>query len=424
MNERPTNRSVNVPLPLGGVVVLDVTNVLAGPFATYVLTLLGARIIKVEHIQEGDLARSLGASPEFNKKRMGTSFIAQNCNKQSIALDLKSDQGKEIFRRLVGISDVLVENFRPGVMDRIGLGYESLAKYRPELIYCAISGFGQDGPEALKPAYDQIIQGKSGLMAVTGSEESGPLRCGIPIADTVGGLNAALGIVVALYQREATGLGQFIDVALLDSLLPMMGWVASNYLQGGVAPKRMGNENFTAAPSGAFKTQDGTLNIAANKQEQWEELCRILDLQGLILDPRFADREERKKNRSQLTEILNEKLSARPAKEWEKILNEHGIPSGEILSLEEALNQPQIEHRKLLKRIEDPELGTLKVFGLPIQFGSDAGMTAPLSPPPRLGEHTLSILEELHYSSEEVLALVQDGVVAWVNGQHPAAQTR
>jgi formyl-CoA transferase len=342
---------------------------------------------------------------------MGTSFIAQNCGKQSIALDLKSAQGQEVFRRLVGISDVLVENFRPGVMDRFGLGYESLKQTSPALIYCAISGFGQDGPEAQKPAYDQIIQGKSGLMAVTGDEESGPLRCGIPIADTVGGLNAALGIVAALYHRQATGCGQFIDVAMLDSLLPMMGWVASNYLQAEVAPKRMGNENFTAAPSGAFKTADGALNIAANKQEQWVALCRILSLEKLTTDPRFSERDERKKNRHELNEILSEKLSAKSAVEWEKILNDHGIPCGIILTLEEALSQPQVEHRKLLKRIEDTELGPLRVFGLPIQFGAQDAGAAVLSAPPRLGEHTESILEALDYSAEEISNLKKNGVV-------------
>jgi len=402
---------------LGGVVVVDVTNVLAGPLTTYLLTLLGTRTIKVENVKGGDMARSLSPSPDLSNKLMGASFIAQNSGKESITIDLKTDRGKEIFRRLVRISDVVVENFRPDVMERLGLGYGTLVKIKPDLIYCAISGFGQDGPDALKPAYDQIIQGKSGLMAVTGTTETGPLRCGIPIADTVGGLNAALAIVAALYQRRMSGKGCFIDISLLDSLLPMMGWVASNYLLAGVQPERMGNENFTAAPSGAFETQDGTLNISANKQEQWLELCRILDLEELTSDPRFAERDERKKNRDALREILNEKLSTRPASEWEKILSQNGIPSGEIFSLEEALSQPQVEHRELLKRIEDRNLGTITVFGLPIKFDYDSDMMFALSPPPRLGEHTEKILPELGYSPAEISKLEQDGVIGCSKGQ-------
>jgi CoA:oxalate CoA-transferase len=401
---------------LDGVVVVDVTNVLAGPFTSYILTLLGTRTIKVENVKGGDLARSLGASQDLSKKLMGASFIAQNSGKESITLNLKADHGKEIFRRLVSISDVVVENFRPDVMGRLDLGYEALVKIRPDLIYCAISGFGQDGPDALKPAYDQIIQGKSGLMAVTGTSETGPLRCGIPIADTVGGLNAALAIVAALYQRQMSGKGRFIDIALLDSLLPMMGWIASNYLLAGVQPERMGNENFTAAPSGAFETQDGTLNISANKQEQWLALCRILDLEELTSDPRFAERDERKKNRDALREILNEKLSARPAREWEKILNQKGIPSGEIFSLEEALSQPQVQHRELLKRIQDRDLGSITVFGLPIKFDYDSNIMFALSPPPRLGEHTEKILLELGYSPAEISKLEQGGVIGCSKG--------
>jgi len=402
---------------LDGVVVVDVTNVLAGPFTSYILTLLGTRTIKVENVKGGDLARSLGASSDLSNKLMGASFIAQNSGKESITIDLKADPGKEIFRRLVRISDVVVENFRPDVMERLGLGYGALVKIKPDLIYCAISGFGQDGPDALKPAYDQIIQGRSGLMAMTGTTETGPLRCGIPVGDTVGGLNAALAIVAALYQRRMSGKGCFIDISLLDSLLPMMGWVASNYLLAGVQPERMGNENFTAAPSGAFKTQDGTLNISANKQEQWLALCRILDLQELTSDPRFAERDERKKNRDALRKILNEKLSTRPASEWEKILSQNGIPSGEIFSLEEALSQPQVEHRELLKRIEDRNLGTITVFGLPIKFDYDSDMMFALSPPPRLGEHTEKILPELGYSPAEISKLEQDGVIGCSKGQ-------
>ncbi len=220
---------------LEGIRVLDMTNVLAGPFATLHLALLGADVIKIENPEGGDLARKLGNVPEFNQQLMGTSFLAQNANKKSLTLNLKAEEGKEIFRKLVKTADVLVENFRPAVMARLGFSYDELIKINPRLIYCAISGFGQSGPDAFKPAYDQIIQGLSGVMAINGDERLNPLRCGFPVCDTVGGLNAAFAIMAALYYREHTGEGQFIDIALLDSIMPLMGWVAANLLIGGPA---------------------------------------------------------------------------------------------------------------------------------------------------------------------------------------------
>ncbi|MFO7694599.1 MAG: CoA transferase [Vicinamibacterales bacterium] len=213
---------------LDGVRVLDLTNVLAGPFATMHLALAGAEVIKIENPEGGDLARKLGNVPTLNQELMGTSFLAQNANKRSLTLNLKLDEGREIFRRLAAAADVVVENFRPGVMTRLGVGYEALRELNPRLVYCAISGFGQTGPDANKPAYDQIIQGLSGVMDVNGDERLHPLRCGFPVCDTVGGLNAAFAIMGALYHRERTGEGQFIDIAMLDSIMPLMGWVAAN----------------------------------------------------------------------------------------------------------------------------------------------------------------------------------------------------
>src|SRR5512139_2219040 len=271
---------------LEGVRGLDLTNVLSGPFATLHLALLGAEVIKIENPEGGDLARKLGNVPKYNKQLLGTSFLAQNANKKSLTLNMKAAEGKEIFRRLASTADVVVENFRPGVMDRLGLSYAALAAINPRLIYCAISGFGQSGPDAFKPAYDQIIQGLSGVMAINGDERLNPLRCGFPVCDTVGGLNAAFAIMAALYYRERTGEGQFIDVALLDSIMPLMGWVVANLMIGGQQPVLMGNDNFTAAPSGTFKTRDGYINIAANKQEQWEAVADVLGLPELKTDPR------------------------------------------------------------------------------------------------------------------------------------------
>ena len=254
---------------LNGIRVLDLTNVLAGPFCCHQLAHLGAEVIKVERPGSGDLARELGADPSLNAGKMGVSFLAQNAGKKSITLDLKSDRGKALLKRLVGDADVLVENFRPGVMDRLGVGWGVLKQTNPQLVYCAISGFGQDGPWKLRPAYDQIIQGASGVMSITGDGQSGPLRVGYPLADTIGGLTAALAIAAALNDREH---GVFIDISMLEAVLATMGWAVSNWLIAGVAPTANGNENATSAPSGAFQAADGLINIAANKEEQWRVL--------------------------------------------------------------------------------------------------------------------------------------------------------
>ena len=257
---------------LAGIRVLDLTNVLAGPFCAYQLALLGADVVKIEVPDGGDLARQLGADPALNARHMGASFLAQNAGKKSVTLNLKKAEGKDVLRRLVESADVLVENFRPGVMARLGLAYEDLAAINPRLVYCAISGFGQDGPMKAAPAYDQIIQGLSGMMSVTGTPESAPLRSGYPVADTLAGMTAAFAISSALVRRNATGEGAFIDVSMLDAALTAMGWAVSNYLIAGVEPQPHGNDNFTAAPSGAFRAKDGLINIAANKQEQFEAL--------------------------------------------------------------------------------------------------------------------------------------------------------
>jgi len=394
---------------LEGVRVLDLTNVLAGPFATLHLALLGAEVIKIENPKDGDLARKLGVVPELNERLMGTSYLAQNANKKSVTLNTKAPEGKEVFRRLVRTADVLVENFRPGVMERLGLGYPSLRALNPRLVYCAISGFGQSGPDAQKPAYDQIIQGLSGVMALNGDERLNPLRAGFPLCDTVGGLNAAFAIMAALYHRERTGEGQLIDVALLDSILPLMGWVAANLLIGGQQPVPMGNDNFTAAPSGTFRTADGHVNIAANKQEQWEALCDVLEVPELKTDPRFERRDVRKRNRKALTPLLEAKLAARPTAEWVDLLNARDVPSGAILSLEDALAQPQVAHRGVLRDVPVPGMGPVKLFGLTARF--ERTPDAITAPPPRLSEHTEAVLGELGMSPEEVAALRAKGIV-------------
>jgi CoA:oxalate CoA-transferase len=392
-----------------GVKVLDLTNVLAGPFATLHLALLGAEVIKIERPGSGDLARKLGTMTELNDQLMGTSFLAQNANKKSITLNTKSDEGKEIFKKLVKDADVLVENFRPGVMDRLGLSYKVLKEINPGLIYCAISGFGQTGPDAFKPAYDQIIQGLSGEMAVNGDERLNPLRTGFPVCDTVGGLNAAFAIMAALYHRERSGEGQFIDIAMLDSIMPLMGWVAANLLIANKQPVPMGNDNFTAAPSGVFRTGDGFINIAANKQEQWESVCDVLGLPELKTDERFQKRDIRKQNRKQLTPLLEVELAERGTMEWVELLNKNGVPSGAILSLEDALKQPQVKHRETLKDVVVEGIGTIPLFNLTAKFDQTPGDIT--SPPPRLSAHTAEILASIGITEAEVADLKTKNVI-------------
>jgi len=394
---------------LDGVRVLDLTNVLAGPFATMHLALAGADVIKIENPEGGDLARKLGNVPALNQELMGTSFLAQNANKRSLTLNLKYDEGREIFHRLAADADVVVENFRPGVMARLGAGYETLRALNPRLIYCAISGFGQTGPDASKPAYDQIIQGLSGVMDVNGDERLHPLRCGFPVCDTVGGLNAAFAIMGALYHRERTGEGQFIDIAMLDSVMPLMGWVAANLLIGGVPPVPMGNDNFTAAPSGVFVTEDGYVNIAANQQEQWESVCDVLGVPELKTDERFQKRDVRKANRKLLTPLLEARLKTRPTAHWVEALNRKGVPSGEILDLGTALSQPQVAHRGTIQTVAEPGIGDLRLFNLTAKFEKTPASID--TPPPRLSAHTDAILGGLGYTPEAIAALRQKGVV-------------
>ncbi len=394
---------------LSGIRVLDLTNVLAGPFATVHLALLGADVIKIENPEEGDLARKLGAVPELNAQLMGTSFLAQNANKRSITLNMKQEAARAIFRRLLPTADVLVENFRPGVMDRLGFPWDVMRGINPRLVYCAISGFGQTGPDAGKPAYDQIIQGLSGVMAINGDERLNPLRCGFPVCDTVGGLNAAFAIMAALYHREHTGEGQAIDVALLDSIMPLLGWVAANWLIGAQPPSPMGNDNFTAAPSGTFATKDGHINIAANQQEQWEKLADAIGAPELKRDARFERRDARKQNRRALTPLVEARLRERTTEEWVSVLNGLGVPAGAIPTLQDALASPQIAHRKTLQPVMAPGIGELRLFSLTAKFEKTPGSVQ--SPPPRLGAHTTEVLGELGYSAAEIRTFREKGVV-------------
>jgi CoA:oxalate CoA-transferase len=395
-------------LPLHGVRVLDVTNVLAGPFCSFQLVLLGAEVIKIEHPENGDLARRLGADVKMNEELMGISFVAVNAGKQSVTINLKSPEGKAIFKQLAAISHVVIENFRPGVMTRLGLDYPVLSKVSPRLVYCAISGFGQDGPLAMRPAYDQVIQGISGVMNVTGDAQTAPLRVGYPICDTMGGVTAALAICAALVGAQTTGHGRRIDVSMLESTLASMGWVVSNYLNAGVEPIPMGNENFTAAPSGAFRTADGLLNIAANEDAQFHSLCEVIGRPELKTDVRFAERETRRRNRPAINKEIAPELMKRSAAEWEQALIEAGVPAGRVLSVPEILGHPHLSGRNFVSEFEG-SAGKQKVTRGGFLFSDD--QASPQGPAPVLSEHTDAWLAKLGYDAEKIRSLRKKRVV-------------
>ncbi|WP_439155019.1 CaiB/BaiF CoA transferase family protein [Yoonia sp.] len=394
--------------PLAGVRVLDLANVLAGPFACHQLAHLGAEVIKVEAVGHGDLARNLGADPALSASGMGISFLAQNAGKKSLALNLKDPRGKAALKRLVTTSDVLVENFRPGVMDRLGLGYDILKVENDRLIYCAISGFGQTGPWADRPAYDQIIQGVSGVMSITGDAQGAPLRVGYPLADTLGGLTAAMAICAAL---NAPQRGAFIDISMLESVLATMGWAVSNHLIGGVAPAPFGNENPTSAPSGAFQCADALLNIAANKDDQWRALARHLGRDDLLDVPSFATREDRKRNRLRLKAELETVLTTRDAEDWAKELNAVGVPAGAVMQVPDILAHPQVSDRAFLGQFEHVPGVNRPITVARIGAMIDGKRPAVTTPPPELGADSTEVLQDLGYTPAEIEQLRKEGVI-------------
>ena len=396
--------------PLEGIRVVDLTNVLSGPFCCHQLAHMGAEVIKVEVPGRGDLARQLGADPALNASNMGVSFLAQNAGKKSVTLNLKHERGRELLKELVQTADVLVENYRPGVMKRLGLSWETLRAVNPRLVYCAISGFGQEGPWVQRPAYDQIIQGMAGVMSVTGEKGGAPLRVGYPLADTIGGMTAAFAICAALNGRERQG-GVFIDVSMLEATLATMGWVISNWLIAGVEPQANGNENVTSAPSGAFQCADGLLNIAANKDEQWRTMATLLGREDLLEDPAYATREDRKKNRFRLKTELERTFGNRPAGEWEAELNRAGVPAGVVLTVPQVLDTPQVADRNFLGTFDKvPGVGrAIKVARVGVKMNGEVPKVD--TPPPELGQDNDRIYGSLGLSMTEMADLREEGVI-------------
>jgi crotonobetainyl-CoA:carnitine CoA-transferase CaiB-like acyl-CoA transferase len=366
---------------------------------------LGADVIKVEPI-DGDMMRQWGP---FDRTE-SVYYLTGNRNKRAIAIDFRSTEGLELIKTLAKDCDVVVENFKPGSMDAMGLNYEKLAEINTRLIYMSITGFGRDGPNADQPGFDQIAQGYSGLMSVTGSPESGPLRVGVAIGDQTTGMWAAIGVLSAIAQREKTGVGHRIDTSLMASLVSLLSVQGQRYLSLGETPGLAGNNHPVVSPCGVFATKDGPLNIAANTPNMWITLCNILDLKELVSDVRFIDNASRAVNRDELKNLIEQKLSMFDRQHWTHLFNKSGVPAGPINNLAEVFSDSQVLHCKLVEEISHPVLGPLKLVGSPIQFDLNKGNSVKRAPP-LLGEHTSEILEEFGWSNQEIDALESRGVV-------------
>jgi crotonobetainyl-CoA:carnitine CoA-transferase CaiB-like acyl-CoA transferase len=395
-------------LPLEDLRILDLSRVLSGPYCTMILADMGAEVIKIEVPGEGDLTRGKG-DPESEGRGGQAVFFDLNRNKKSLTLNLKADAGKAIFKRLVETADVLVENYRPDVMDRLGLSYHVLSQLNPRLIYCGISGFGKTGPYSLWPAYDQIAQGMSGLMSVTGERDGAPMRVGVSIADTIAGLFAACGILLALAHRQQTGRGQEVHATLLDGLISMLTARAANFLDSGVLVPPVGNHLHDLGPAGTFETQDGYINITAWPDEAFRRLCTALELGELWTDSRFATPRLRATHRDALTDILNAKLRSRTTADWMRTLHRQRIPCGSIFNLQQVFEDPQVLHNRMVIEHNHPRGGRRRLLGFPLQL-SDAPVDIRLAAP-ALGEHTEEILARLGYSPALIEQFRHNGVL-------------
>jgi crotonobetainyl-CoA:carnitine CoA-transferase CaiB-like acyl-CoA transferase len=397
-----------VSKPFAGVRILDFTRYLAGPYGTYQLALLGADVVKIES-REGDETRGQLADKTWAERKMAPSFLAVNGNKRSITLDLRRPEAIGIVKRLVAGADVVWENFRGGVMDRLGLGYEALSAVNPRLIYCGVSGFGMTGPERTTAAFDGKLQAMSGIMSITGEPERGPTRAGFAICDTIGGMTAALAVASALYQRTHTGRGQLVDVAMLDAALAFLPGPVSEYTVAGIEQKQIGNGSVSRKPTASrFRTRDGYLVLAVLTEKQFQGLMKALGRADALNDPRFGDWPSRTANEPALREIIEQALAADDARSWEARLTAADVPCGSIWTIHEIVRHPQLEHRDVLQTI-DSRYGPMQLVGAGFRLAH--GSPGLDREPPVLGEHTDEVLKEAGYGSAEIERLRREGVI-------------
>ena len=375
--------------PLAGVRVLDLTRVLAGPFCTMMLGDMGADVIKLEEPGRGDDTRSW---PPFLGGE-ATYFMAVNRNKRSLTLNLKPPAGQEIFRKLVRKCDVVVENFRPGTMEKLGFGYAALAKLNPRLVYCSISGFGESGPDAPRAGYDLIVQGESGIMDITGFADAPPAKVGTSIADLVAGMNAAHGIVLALLARTRTRRGQKVEIGMLDGMAALLTYQAALYFGTRARPSRRGNAHPSIVPYEVFKAADAYLTLGVANNSLWERCCQALDRPDLIKDPRFDTEAHRVEQRDVLVPLLNDILGTRNADEWLKRLEAAGVPAGRIKTVAEVCESEHLKARDMIVTLPHPSAGSVTVMGVPVKLHATPGGAR--TAPPRLGEHTDAVLTKL-----------------------------
>ena len=392
--------------PLHDLLVIDLTRALAGPYCTLMLGDMGARVIKVETPAGGDDTRGWG--PPFLGGE-STYFMGVNRNKESLTLNLKDPRGLEILHHLVARADVLVENFRPGIMDRLGFGYEAVHDRYPRLVYASISGFGQDGPYRERTAYDLILQGMGGLMGITGEEGGPPVKVGVAITDICAGMFAAFAILAALRVRDRAGQGQWIDAGMLDGQLAWLTYQAGFYFATGENPRRLGSAHPSIVPYQAFRTADGYINVAVGSEAIWERFCAALDREDFAADPRFRTNPDRVAHREVLLPELQDILAAQPTAHWRNVFDAAGVPNGPIYLLSELFADPQVQNRGLVVEMEHPAAGHIRQTGIPVRLSVTPGSIR--TPPPQLGEHTDAILSELGYDGAAIARLRQDGVV-------------
>jgi CoA:oxalate CoA-transferase len=390
-------------MPLKGLKVVDLSRVVSGPFCTMLLADFGADVVKVE-APDGDPSRvtgilGCGENPYF---------VNLNRNKRTITIDMKAERGKEIVRRMAKGADVLVENFRPGVMDRLGLGCAALSALNPRLIYAAVSGFGKTGPYKDRPAFDFIAQAMSGFMSLNGDRSMPYLRVGIPISDTIAGLYAAFGILAALRAREKTGRGQEIQTAMVDGLISMFTFAAGAYFSTGELPPRNGNDHMVVSPYGLFNASDGPIAIAPSTEKNWQQLCGALKLEHLLSDPRFESAVKRREHRKEINAIIEAAIGGRSREEWITLLNQAGVPCGPVNNLAQAFSDPQVLHQEMVVESAQP-CGPVKMPGFPLKLSETPARLA--KPSPQVGEQTVEVLQELGYPANEIDALIHDRVV-------------